>query len=199
MDGAGPDDIHSMSAAPEGIGLERSTVRIVAYDRRWPGLFDKEAARIRRRVGKEALDLVHVGSTAVPGLAAKPIIDLMLAVASLRAPPTLLRIFEQLGYEHRPLDTIPQRLYFVMERNGLRTHHLHVCEPGSTFWISHLRFRNRLRSDPALARAYEDLKFRLAAQFPNDRLAYTDAKDHFVARALATTFDDVQPLITPRA
>ena len=136
------------------------------------------------------LDVVHVGSTAVPGLAAKPIIDLMLAVRSLRAPLTLFETLEQLGYEHRPSDTIPDRLHFIRESAALRTHHLHVCQLDSTFWISHLRFRNRLRSEPELAGAYVELKRTLAARYPNDRLAYTDAKDHFVAKAVATNFDE---------
>jgi GrpB-like predicted nucleotidyltransferase (UPF0157 family) len=185
-----------MRTAPQAIGLERSTVRIAPYDRRWPALFEEEAARIRRRLGGALLALEHVGSTAVPGLAAKPIIDLMLAVASLRVPLVLFEMLGQLGYQHRPLDPIADRLYFVMERNGLRTHHLHVCELDSTFWTSHLRFRNRLRSDPELAKAYEGLKFELAAQFPNDRLAYTDAKEPFVVRALAARIDDAEPRVT---
>ena len=115
----------------------------------------------------------------------------MLAVAQLRAPPTLFEMLAQLGYAHRPLDTIPDRLYFIQELNGLRTHHLHVCELDSTFWLFLLRFRDRLRSRPDLARSYAELKCALAAQYPNDRLAYTDAKDHFIARALAATTDEV--------
>jgi GrpB-like predicted nucleotidyltransferase (UPF0157 family) len=122
----------------------------------------------------------------------------MLAVRALRAPRALFAVLEQLGYEHRPLDTNPDRLYFVLERNGFRTHHLHVCEPRSTFWSSHLQFRNRLRIDPELARSYAELKYALAAQYPNDRLAYTGAKDHFIARALATRIDETQPRTTQR-
>jgi GrpB-like predicted nucleotidyltransferase (UPF0157 family) len=179
-----------MSQMPGEIGLPRGTVRLVPYDPCWPALFQEEAARIRRRVGRDMLDVVHVGSTAVPGLAAKPIIDLMLAVRSLRAPRTLFETLEQLGYEHRPSDTIPDRLYFIRESGALRTHHLHVCELDSTFWISHLRFRDRLRSEPQLDRGYAELKRTLAAQYPNDRLAYTDAKDHFVAQALAARIDE---------
>jgi GrpB-like predicted nucleotidyltransferase (UPF0157 family) len=90
-----------------------------------------------------------------------------------------------LGYEHRPLDTVSDRHFFAKDTHGLRTHNLSLCVWGSPFWVSHLRFRDRLRSDENVAKAYAKLKRELADRFPNDRVAYTDAKDQFIATALS--------------
>lgn len=105
-------------------------------------------------------------------------------VASLRAPIAFYDALADLDYAHRPLDDLPDRLFFVRESEAGRTHNLSVCETGSPFWSDHLRFRDRLRADVDLARAYEALKRTLAAQFPDDRVGYTWAKDAFVANAL---------------
>jgi GrpB-like predicted nucleotidyltransferase (UPF0157 family) len=90
----------------------------------------------------------------------------------------------ELGYKHRPLDTVPDRLFFAKDTNGLRTHNLSVCVFGSDFWVGHLKFRDRLRADEKLARDYVRLKRVLAERFPRDRVAYTDAKEQFIAAAL---------------
>jgi GrpB-like predicted nucleotidyltransferase (UPF0157 family) len=169
----------------EAIGLERGTVRIIPYDARWPDLFEHEAALIRGLLGANVCELVHIGSTAVPGLAAKPVIDLMLATGSLRAPLSLYENLHRLGYDHRPLDTVPDRLFFAKDCEAGRTHNLSVCEADSGFWSAHLCFRDRLRTDNQLARTYVTLKYELATRYPDDRLGYTDAKDEFVARVLA--------------
>jgi len=168
----------------DAIGLERRKVRISAHDPRWPGLFAQEAARILDRLGPGDWAIEHIGSTAVPDLAAKPVIDILLGVASLRAPIAIYDALADLGYAHRPLDDLPDRLFFVRESEAGRTHNLSVCEAQSPFWSDHLRFRDRLRADVGLARTYEALKRALAAQFPDDRVRYTWAKDAFVADAL---------------
>lgn len=166
-------------------GLKHGTIRLVLYDSLWPALFEQEAALIRSRLEQSIGDIAHIGSTAVPGLAAKPIIDLMMAIPALRAPRQLFDALSEIGYEHRPLDTLAERLFFAKELGNLRTHNLSVCETNSPFWVSRLRFRDRLRSDQELARSYAELKQALAAQFPDDRLGYTNSKEQFIAAAIA--------------
>ena len=169
------------------IGLERKTVRLVPHDSRWSGFFDLEAALIRARLGADACDVAHVGSTAVPGLEAKPVIDVLLGIPSLRAPASLFVALAELGYEHRPLDEVSERLFFRKDSGELRTHNLSACETNSEFWSAHLRFRDCLRSNPELAQSYVHLKRILMAKYPNDRVAYTDAKDEFIAAVLSAS------------
>ena len=166
------------------LGLARKTVQLVPYDARWPTLFEREAVHIRKHLGPHIREIVHIGSTAVPGLDAKPIIDLMAGITELRAPWSLFVQLADVGYEHRPHDTVSDRLFFAKDSHGLRTHNLSVCEWGSPFWVSHLEFRNRLRSDKDIANAYAKLKRELAGKYPDDRVAYTDAKDQFIAAAV---------------
>ena len=98
------------------IGLERGKVFVVPYDPRWPVLFETEASLIREQLGGgEVCEAAHMGSTAVPGLAAKPVIDILLAIPSLRAPALLYEALALLDYDHRPLDPLPDRLFFAKD------------------------------------------------------------------------------------
>jgi GrpB-like predicted nucleotidyltransferase (UPF0157 family) len=173
----------------EALGLQQKAVRLVPHDERWASLFAEEAARFLAKIGSGPETLVHIGSTAVSGLEAKPVLDLMLAIPSLRAPRSFYEAVEELGYEHRPKDTLEDRLFFVQEAAGLRTHHLSVCETGSRFWIEHVKFRDLLRTDRTLAAAYLKLKRELAARYPDDRLMYTNGKDDFIRKALYEASD----------
>ncbi len=170
---------------PAAFGLEAKTVRLVPYDLRWPALYEAEAERIRAALGEHLLAIEHVGSTAVPGLMAKPILDIQVAVASFVVGGPLINALESIGYQHRPEDPIPGRLYFSLSREGLRTHQIHLCEAGGRNWRDRLRFRDLLRADAQLATAYVALKRDLAARHANDRLAYATGKDQFIATALA--------------
>jgi len=167
------------------LGLARKSVQLVAYDHHWPLLFSTEAALLQPLLGTEIVDVAHIGSTAVPGLDAKPVLDLLVALPSLRAPASLYAALAALGYEHRPLDTVPDRLFFAKGPQDKRTHNLSACESGSHFWRAHIQFRDRLRTDPSVAKAYVELKYRLARQHPFDRLAYTNGKESFVERIVA--------------
>lgn len=166
------------------IGLPKGTVQVVQYQSCWPELFRLEATRIRAGLSYSVGPIEHVGSTAVPGMSAKPIIDIIIAVESLRTAHTLIPSFQQLGYEHRPNDLIPDRLFLVLGPATCRTHHLSLAEEGSKFWHEHLSFRDHLRTSQTTAADYSALKARLAAQFPNDRPSYTSNKDAFIADIL---------------
>jgi GrpB-like predicted nucleotidyltransferase (UPF0157 family) len=157
-------------------------VLLAPYDPLWPLEFEAEAARIERACDGLPLRLEHIGSTSVPGLSAKPIIDI-LAGCPPREPRTpYIAAMRQLGYEHKGAFGIPGRNYF--RRGSPRSHHVHLFNWASQGWSDHLRFRDALRADPTLAREYDALKRELAAAFPNDSRKYSDAKGPFIRAVL---------------
>jgi GrpB-like predicted nucleotidyltransferase (UPF0157 family) len=169
----------------EPLGLESGTVRVVPYDARWPALYEDEARRIARAVaeaGLPSLELEHVGSTSVPGLAAKPILDLAAGFSSGAAAPGYIPVLESLGYVYRGDGGLPGREFF--RRGVVRSHHLHLVQSGSMHWVRYLAFRDALRADPALRDAYARLKQELAARHPRDREAYIEGKTEFVEAVL---------------
>ena len=162
-------------------------IQIVTYDETWPALFDEEAARLQAALGTvENGGLItrteHFGSTSVPRLAAKPVIDILLGVSDLQVARNAAPILDTLGYAYwadNPRDHL--HLFFV---RGLppaprRTHHLHVAEPGSPFW-ERLYFRDYLRAHPETRDEYAALKYQLSKKFTHDREAYTQAKGEFI-------------------
>lgn len=155
-------------------------VIIVEYDPRWPMMFEEEKARLREVIGGKVLALEHVGSTAVPGLGAKPIIDIMAAVTTLDEAMQCVEPLKRLGYIYIPAfeATIPERRFF--RRGTPRTHHLHLVEPESEFWKRQLLFRDYLRAHPEAAQEYYRLKVELAGKFGSDRDGYTNAKTAFI-------------------
>ncbi len=161
-------------------------VVVAEYDPSWPVRFVEEAERIRQVIGDNFAATAHIGSTAVPGLAAKPIIDIMVGVHSLGAANASVPAMEALGYSYWREDTMPKRLYFVkgLPPNGPRTHHVHLVERESDFWRTHLLFRDYLRAHPGTAHDYAALKQNLAEQFRSDREAYTDAKSEFIRNVM---------------
>ncbi len=160
-------------------------VVIGEYDPFWPELFAEEAGQIRQAMGDALVAVEHVGSTAVPGLSAKPVIDLLVGVRSLEEGRQAVPALGALGYECRGENGIPGRLFF---RKGpvpfRRTHHLHMVEVGHAQWTSLLSFRDHLRAHPDAVRQYEDLKQGLAKRFPEDRAAYSEGKADFIRATL---------------
>jgi GrpB-like predicted nucleotidyltransferase (UPF0157 family) len=164
-------------------------IRIVEPDPAWPALAAEELRRIGSALGDVAVRLEHVGSTAVPGLAAKPILDLQLSVVSIERRDAYVAPLERLGYLFVPDPASPDFHLFARPPERPRTHHLHVCEAGSQHEHRHLAVRDFLRTQPDEAARYAALKRELAATHPQDRLAYIAGKDDYVgaleARAVA--------------
>ena len=158
-----------------------SSVRLVAHDPAWAARFAEERARLRDALGALPAEIAHVGSTAVPGLVAKPILDLLVGRPAGNVAPYVDALVRA-GYVHRGEAGLPGRHYF--RRGDPRTHHLHLVEIDGPYWRDHLAFRDRLRADPALAAAYGALKTRLAARHADDRAAYTEAKAPFITAVL---------------
>jgi GrpB-like predicted nucleotidyltransferase (UPF0157 family) len=160
------------------IGLERGVVRLAPYCTEWPRLFTAEREVLRRAVGELFLGVQHIGSTSVPGLMAKPIVDIAAAVANFEAAAACVAPLEAEGYVYTGENGIPRRHYF--DKGTPTLFHLHVLEIESAEWRKHLLFRDYLIAHPEAATAYAALKQELAVRFRTDRPAYTEAKGEFV-------------------
>lgn len=167
------------------LGLTRGTIRIVPADPEWALAFAEEEARLRASMGLLVVDIQHVGSTSVPGLDAKPVIDIAMAVASLdnitRCRPGLM----SLGYLDLGDDGRDGGYLFVEESDPeVRTHHLHIVTWDDLQWTNYVRFRDRLRADDALRDEYGALKHTLQEAYARNRRGYTAAKEPFICRVL---------------
>lgn len=170
----------------------REEVAIVPYDPQWPVLFEEEQRRLRNWLPAELIGRIeHFGSTAVPGLAAKPVVDMLVEVTDLdKIKRRVVPILEQKGYDYfwRPTwgdDTPPWYAWFIRRNaEGVRTHHIHMVESHFEHW-NRLLFRDYLIGHPSVASEYQTLKMQLAAAHPNDRVAYTKGKTEFIVKVTA--------------
>jgi GrpB-like predicted nucleotidyltransferase (UPF0157 family) len=163
-------------------------VIVLDYDPNWPGLFQSLRKRIADALGDMAAAIEHVGSTAVPDLVGKPIIDIDVLLRSETMLSAAIEALASLGYVHRGTLGIPEREAFFAPVDD-PPHHLYLCPPSSAEFRRHVAFRDYLRAHPMDARSYGDLKIALAERFREDRCAYNAAKGEFVgeltSRAIA--------------
>ena len=157
-------------------------VQVVPYSSNWPDDYAFEAARIHRALGDIVARIHHIGSTAIPGIHAKPIIDILLEVQNLEILDSGSSGLVKLGYEVKGEFGIPGRRYFRKDApDGVRTHQIHAFEQGSPGSERHLAFRDYMISHPQIAQSYSLLKRRLAAASA-DKEAYMDGKDAFIRK-----------------
>ena len=164
------------------------SIVVVDYDPTWAALFEREHTRLANILGSGMIAIEHVGSTSVPGLAAKPIIDLLIGVKSLPdARSSFLEPLATLGYAYMPEyeSWLPGELFFRKGVDGPWTHHVHMMEPSNPRWEGFIVFRDYLRSHPEIAAAYGHLKKALALVFDQDIAAFREAKSPFVRAVLA--------------
>ena len=155
------------------------TIIVADYDPSWPAAFERVRATVWPAVGAIALAVEHVGSTAVPGLAAKPIIDVSLVLRSQADVPVAVERLATLGYVHQGDLGVKGREAFESP-DGLPAHHLYACPRDSPALANHLAVRDYLRAHPEAAAEYGQLKRRLARQFPHDIEGYVDGKTDFL-------------------
>jgi GrpB-like predicted nucleotidyltransferase (UPF0157 family) len=158
------------------------------YDPNWPELFKQERTGIKNALGSFVLAIEHMGSTAVPGLPSKPIIDLLVGVPNLdEAKDRCIKPIEALGYIYLPeyKSWLPGELFFRKGPPGPWTHHVHLMEPSNPRWEAHLVFRDYLRAHPEAARAYADIKRSLASSSKDNIEAYRNGKNLFVEDTMA--------------
>jgi GrpB-like predicted nucleotidyltransferase (UPF0157 family) len=159
-------------------------IEVVPYDPLWPSRFLEEQSVLEAALAPWLVGKVeHVGSTAVPGLAAKPVIDIMAPVSTLDDSKDAIEAAKGVGYLYHPYKPTEMH-WFCKPSAAHRTHHLHIVPVASELWQQRLAFRDALRRNPQLAQAYALLKLRLAQQYKHDREAYTDAKAPFINAAL---------------
>jgi len=165
-------------------------VTVVPYDPDWPRRFDEERRVLAAVFGGSEAVIEHVGSTAVPGLGAKPVIDIIVGVPVLVEVESRIPALEAAGYQYVPeYETqLPDRRYFRKPRLGPRAFHVHCVVTGSDFWIRHLAFRDHLRAHPETVAAYYSLKRELAMRVSKED--YTEAKSPFIERVLATAIGE---------
>ena len=150
------------------------------YDPAWPEQFELEAGLIRHALGENCLEIYHIGSTSVPGLAAKPIIDIMPVVRSLDGVDEASDALEALGYEYLGEFGIPGRRFYAKGGDN-RTHHIHIFELGNEKdTLRHIAVRDYLSSHPDTAAEYAALKKKLAEEFPYDNDGYCDGKEEYM-------------------
>ena len=157
-------------------------ILLASYDPTWPAEFAAEEARILDVCRGLPIRLEHVGSTAVPGLDAKPIIDILAGCPPRASRAEYVAALRQIGYEHKGAFGIPGRNYF--RRGSPRSHHVHMVSWSSAFWRDQLTFRDALRADDSLRRQYAALKRDLARTFSDDVEQYAGAKGPFIASVL---------------
>lgn len=160
------------------IGLKEGIVRLEKYSPEWKALYKKEEKLLKDSVGEYIIDIQHIGSTSIPDMIAKPIIDISIAITNFEEGKRLIEPIQNLGYLYKGENGIPRRHYFV--KGDPTTHHLHIVEIGSKEWKKNITFRDALRKDENLAKEYAELKLSLAEKFKYDRVAYTDGKTGFV-------------------
>jgi GrpB-like predicted nucleotidyltransferase (UPF0157 family) len=161
-------------------------VIVVPYDSDWPRRFDQEGVVLRAVFAGSEAAIEHIGSTAVPGLGAKPVIDIMVGLSHLAEAEDRIAALEVAGYEYvqKHETQFPERRYFRKPRLGPSAYHLHCVVKGSDFWVRQLAFRDYLRAHPESAAAYYELKRELAVRFSKEE--YTEAKSPFIEGILVS-------------
>jgi GrpB-like predicted nucleotidyltransferase (UPF0157 family) len=178
--------IYSAQRPKNGV-TDMASVVVSPYSAEWPNHFHVVREQLLSVFAPMAVAVEHVGSTSVPGLAAKPVIDILLGARTLADIESKIEPLGELGFEHvqKYERELPMRRYFVKASATSLRIHLHAVERGSRFWREQLAFRDALRADPALRSRYQALKLRLAEEFADDKSAYTAAKGPFIQSMLA--------------
>lgn len=155
-------------------------IEVVEYDSTWPELFELEAKLIKQALGSNCIEIHHIGSTSIPGLSAKPVIDILPVVRDIQEVDKATKAMEFLGYEAKGEYGIGFRRYFQKDKE-IRTHNVHAYQEGDPEISRYLKFRDWMRSHLDDAKNYGNLKLELAKKFPHDILQYCNGKDAFVA------------------
>ena|SRR5436305_12654666 len=170
------------------LGLERGTVTLLPHREEWHQLFADGRDHILDAIGDHSFPVEHIGSTAICGIVAKPILDIMIGTPEYTPELPFVAALEAIGYEYKGENGVPERHFFG--KGVPRTVHLNVVRFGGKFWLSHTAFREYLKHDRNAALEYERLKLSLAERFANDRESYTNGKLAFVEKILESAVTD---------
>ncbi|MDB4984615.1 MAG: yqkA [Patescibacteria group bacterium] len=173
-------------------GVERELVKLVEYDPQWPFLFEKEKTSLKELLGDKVLSIEHIGSTSIPGVPSKPILDIDIAISSLNDAEYFIDKLPLIGYKYldqtdKWVETprYKKRRFFVKETEGKTTHHLKIVEiSDQESWGDQILFRDYLRTHQDARESYIELKRSLADQYEHDRKSYTASKVAFIQEIL---------------
>lgn len=165
------------------LGLPKGEVFLVAWTEDWPKEFLSEKERIQNEIGKFIVDIHHIGSTAVKGLSAKPIIDIAVEIKDFNDGKHCVIPLESLGYSYKGINILPDRHYF--NKGEPRTHQIHMYQTGSVFLVEQLKFRDYLRNNDNARMEYQELKIQLSKANKHNKHKYADEKTDFVNAVLA--------------
>ncbi|MDJ0717944.1 MAG: GrpB family protein [Prochloraceae cyanobacterium] len=163
------------------LGLEKGKLKFVPHNPEWKRLFESEKKILQTAIGKDILDIQHIGSTSIPGIIAKPILDIAIAVTNFEAAAVCIQPIENLGYIYMGEYGLPRRHLFT-KGDLIRTHNIHMWEIHSQDWQRHILFRDYLIKYPEFARQYSELKLKLLEEHQGDRDKYQDGKSLFIDR-----------------
>ncbi len=173
--------------------MDTGQVIIVDYDPNWPQMYEQEKARIQDAIGEYLIDIQHVGSTSIPGLSAKPIIDIMPIIRDIALIPYCVQPLESLDYAYFGENGISGRHYFRKPADITsqpHTYHLHIVDKGHDQWAMMLLFREYMLLHPESVQQYDVLKRKLATKYDSDRVGYTNAKEPFVRSILRAAVEE---------
>lgn len=166
------------------LGLLDSVVKLVPHDSDWDNLFEKEKELILKKVSG-IFDIEHCGSTSLPNIVSKPIMNIAVSVLNVNNLENIITDFKDIGYEHKPSNFPDHELFEKREKNmDMVTHHIHVMTKDGNNWNKTISFRDHLIANPSIAKEYENLKKKLAKQFPSDRESYAKGKNPFFDKIL---------------
>lgn len=170
-------------------------IHVVDYDPNWPVLYEAEKERILAALGKAVIQIEHFGSTSVPGLPAKPVIDIAVGVGDLGQARVYIPSLENLGYTYEPAleGDLPARRFLWKGTPLVHTYHISIEVPGTPIWLEHILFRDYLRRHPDKARRYQELKRELASRCVSDMDAYVRGKTAFVLSCLEKAKEEEYP------
>src|SRR3989344_3904601 len=164
------------------IGLKRGVVKLASHDKEWALEFEKERTRLQENLGDRVIDIQHIGSTAVPKLCAKPIIDISIGIRRLKDANKLTRIMNLLGYRFHKKSA--QEIFFAKGPDARRTHYVHVMRYKGAKWMTDMLFRDYLLTHVRHTIQYGHLKEKLAKKYPTDKESYTGGKNSFIKMTL---------------
>ena len=167
------------------LGVKRGTVKLIAHQDEWHKEADRTIKELKHLFGNTAIDIQHIGSTAIPSIHAKPIIDIAVGGCDLNDIKPYVELLRENGFIFHGED-VPEQILFVKDdfEKDLRTHHIHVVKWNSDGWNNYINFRDYLNVFPHKAMIYDDLKQKLSVQFSEERRRYTEGKQQLIGNLL---------------
>ncbi len=165
----------------KSIGLKRGTVKLLPFNKNWAKSFEKEKKHLTSKLKDLVVDIQHIGSTSIPGMTAKPIVDIAIGVKTMKGSKKFIKILESAGYKFiNHFGNLNTHLFFVKGEESNRTHYIHLIKYQGKIWQHNMFFRDYLSKNKSAAKKYINLKQKLAVQFVDKRKLYTAAKGNFI-------------------